>query len=85
MADVRLVEQLVDPAQTRAIAQLVRVGLQRGALAPGVPVARAARELGALLEREGFAPLAEHGDAPCDLARPRLQELAAVLNRWRRC
>ncbi|WP_229056309.1 ABC-ATPase domain-containing protein [Collinsella sp. D33t1_170424_A12] len=84
LADVRLVEQLVDPAQTRAIAQLLRVGLQRGVVAPGVPVARAARELGALLDREGFSVLAEHGDAPCDLARPRLHELAAVLNRWRR-
>lgn len=84
-ADVRLVEQLVDPAQARAIAQLVRLGLQRGVLVLGNSVVSAVSKLEALLDREGFSVLAERGDVPCDLARPRPYELAAVLNRWRRC
>ena len=82
-ADVRLVEQLVDPCQTRALAHLVRVGAQAGILVQGKPVAKAVDELMALLDREGWRALAEHDYVACGLALPRPQELAAVLNRWR--
>lgn len=82
-ADVRLVEQLVDPCQARALAQLVRMGAQTGILVQGKPVAKAVDELMALLDREGWRALAEHDYVACGLALPRPQELAAVLNRWR--
>ena len=82
-ADVRLVEQLVDPCQARALAQLVRMGAQTGILVQGKPVAKAVDELMALLDREGWRVLAEHDYVACGLALPRPQELAAVLNRWR--
>lgn len=82
-ADVRLVEQLVDPCQARALAQLVRMGAQKGILVQGKPVAKAVDELMALLGREGWRALAEHDYVACGLALPRPQELAAVLNRWR--
>lgn len=82
-ADVRLVEQLVDPCQARALAQLVRMGAQAGILVQGRPVAKAVDELMALLDREGWRALAEHDYVACGLALPRPQELAAVLNRWR--
>ena len=82
-ADVRLVEQLVDPCQARALAQLVRIGAQAGILVQGKPVAKAVDELMALLDREGWRALAEHDYVACGLALPRPQELAAVLNRWR--
>lgn len=82
-ADVRLVEQLVDPCQARALAQLVRMGAQAGILVQGKPVAKAVDELMALLGREGWCALAERDYVACGLALPRPQELAAVLNRWR--
>lgn len=82
-ADVRLVEQLVDPCQARALAQLVRMGAQAGILVQGKPVAKAVDELMALLDRESWRALAEHDYVACGLALPRPQELAAVLNRWR--
>ena len=82
-ADVRLVEQLVDPCQARALAQLVRMGAQAGILVQGKPVAKAVDELMALLDREGWRALAEHDYVACGLALPRPQELAEVLNRWR--
>ena len=82
-ADVRLVEQLVDPCQARALAQLVRMGAQAGILVQGKPVAKAVDELMVLLDREGWRALAEHDYVACGLALPRPQELAAVLNRWR--
>lgn len=82
-ADVRLVEQLVDPCQARALAQLVRMGAQAGILVQGKPVAKAVDELMALLDREGWRALAERDYVACGLALPRPQELAAVLNRWR--
>ena len=82
-ADMRLVEQLVDPCQARALAQLVRIGAQAGILVQGKPVAKAVDELMALLDREGWRALAEHDYVACGLALPRPQELAAVLNRWR--
>lgn len=82
-ADVRLVEQLVDSGQARALAQVVRVGAQRGILVQGKPVAKAVDELFAMLGSEGWGMLSEHDYVACGLALPRPQELAAVLNRWR--
>lgn len=82
-ADVRLVEQLVDPEQTAALAHMVRALQQRGLLDGGRTLAQAVDALYAELEREGWRVLSERGYAACGLALPRRQELIACLNRWR--
>ena len=82
-ADVRLVEQLVDPEQTAALAHMVRTLQQRGLLDGGRTLAQAVDALYAELEREGWQVLSERGYAACGLALPRRQELIACLNRWR--
>lgn len=81
-ADVRLVEQLVDFEQVDALAQIVRVCIERGLLT-GATVREAADELAGLLAREGLEALCGHGVPECGLAMPRAQEICACLNRLR--
>lgn len=80
--DLNRVEQLVDPAQARAIAAALIFAAERG-LADGM---RTLREILGLIEMEvaqhGLEVLAPDG-VPGDLALPRRQELAAALNRLR--
>ena len=82
--DLRRVEQLVDPEQVRALAQLMRVVIERG-LADGT---RSAQDVAAsLLERvarRGWKEIAPRAEVPCGLALPRVQELCACIDRWRR-
>lgn len=82
-ADLRLVEQLVDAEQTAAIAQLVRVGIERGVLDGSRTSAEAADALLDLVEHNGWPALGEHGYAACGLTLPRRHELIACLTRWR--
>ena len=82
-ADVRLVEQLVDPEQVAALAQMVRKLAQDGALDGSRTVSEAVDALYAELAERGWQALSAHGYAACGLALPRKQELAACLNRWR--
>lgn len=81
--DVRLIEQLVDPEQVVAIAQLIRGAFERGLLDGARSAAQVADALLAELDREGWKAFASHGAAACGLARPRREELLACLNRWR--
>ncbi|MDR7402525.1 MAG: ABC-ATPase domain-containing protein [Armatimonadota bacterium] len=80
--DLSAVEQLVDPAQARAIAAALVFAADRG-LADG---ARTIREILGLIEMEiaraGLEVLVPDGPAG-DLALPRRHELAAALNRLR--
>ncbi len=80
--DLSAVEQLVDPAQARAIAAALVFAADRG-LADG---ARTVREIVGLIEMEitraGLDVLVPDGPAG-DLALPRRHELAAALNRLR--
>ena len=82
--DLRRVEQLVDPEQVRALAQLMRVIIERG-LADGT---RSAQDVAAsLLERvarRGWKEIAPRTGVACGLALPRVQELCACIDRWRR-
>ena len=82
-ADLRLVEQLVDPEQVDALAQMVRWCLERGLLGGGATVA----ETVAAIQREiAHGGLEAVGGAPypaCGLAMPRVQEIYACLNRLR--
>jgi len=80
--DLSAVEQLVDPAQARAIAAALVFAADRG-LADGM---RTVREILGLIEME----IAQHGleilvpdGVAGDLALPRRQELAAAFNRLR--
>ncbi|WP_440998182.1 ABC-ATPase domain-containing protein [Arhodomonas sp. SL1] len=74
--DLRAVEQLVDPSQVRGIARVLqRLASERGEWIEA-PAERVAQWLAADWER-----LAGHPDG--DLARPRLAEVMAALNRLR--
>ena len=81
-ADVRLVEQLVDFEQVDALAQIVRVCVERGLLTGGT-VREAVDELADLLARGGLEAFCDHGAPECGLAMPRTQEICACLNRLR--
>lgn len=81
-ADLRFVEQLVDSEQTAALAQMVRVALERELLET-CTLAEAVDLLFERLGEEGLAGLADHGYAACGLALPRPQEVFACLNRLR--
>lgn len=80
--DLTQVEQLVDPAQARAIAAALVFAADRG-YADGV---RTIREILGLLEMEiaqhGLEVLSQEGP-PGDFALPRRHEIAAALNRLR--
>jgi predicted ABC-class ATPase len=82
VVDLSALEQLVDPAQARAIAAALVFAADRG-LADG---ARTVREIVGLVEMEvaraGLDALVADGPAG-DLALPRRHELAAALNRLR--
>ncbi len=82
-ADLRLVEQLVDPEQAAALAQMVRFAAGRGLLSGQRSIAQVVREVYAEVEEAGLDVLDEHGAAGCGLTLPRPQEFAAALNRWR--
>ena len=79
--DLRAVEQLVDPSQTRAVGHALRwIGSQ-----PARPLPDHLDALDALLDRDGPDALspAPPGCHPGRLARPRRFEVASALNRLR--
>lgn len=76
--DLRGVEQLVDPSQTRAIGLLMARG--RAWMGPDVDLGSWLDRVEAFLDDEGLDAIT---DWPTDLARPRRYELAAALNRLR--
>ncbi|TMJ05887.1 MAG: hypothetical protein E6H01_02455 [Bacillati bacterium ANGP1] len=80
--DLATLEQLVDPAQARAVAVALIWVADRG-LVDGM---RTVRELLGLIEVEvaqrGLEGLVPEG-VPGDLALPRRQEIAAAINRLR--
>lgn len=82
--DLRAVEQLIDPSQTRAIGALLAHAVTRGHLDGKRTIADLLALLDADLDRAGLDLLAQRpGEHPGDLARPRMLELAAALNRLR--
>lgn len=82
-ADLRLVEQLVDPEQTAALAQMMRTAAHLGLLDGSHTAAEAVRAVFGRLDEGGWEAVSEHGEAACGLALPRPQELYALLARWR--
>lgn len=82
-ADLRLVEQLVDPEQVDALAQMVRWCLERGLLGGGATVAEAVAAVRDEVARGGLEAVGGASYPACGLAMPRVQEIYACLNRLR--
>jgi predicted ABC-class ATPase len=83
--DLRGVEQLFDPSQTRAIASTIHIVADR-LTREGRTLAQILDALEDLLDAEGLdalAPFHRAGHHPGALARPRRFEIAAALNRMR--
>ncbi len=81
--DLRFVEQLVDADQVAALAQMVRLVLERGLLDGSRTLSEVVDLVYRELEEHGWPALAPYGDASCGMALPRKQELFASLNRLR--
>ena len=79
--NVRYLEQLTDNEQTTALAYLLRLGLEQ-AMDGKRTVQQTVRLLMNRLEQEGWEPFCS-SYIPCGLAKPRIQELYACLNRFR--
>lgn len=78
--DLRYVEQLVDEEQTTALAWLLRYAKENAGRLDDT-VAGTARALEHILESEGLEGICG-GSVPPGLARPRVQEIFACLNRY---
>lgn len=83
MADLRLVEQLIDPEQVTAIARLVALAAEQGLLDGTRTSAEVAGKLVCAIERNGWEAVLGHTHVSCGMALPRTSELAAALFRWR--
>lgn len=79
--DVRYLEQLTDAEQTVALAYLLRYGLEQ-ILDGKKTVRQVACQIYDALNKKGWTELCG-SYVPCGLARPRIQELYACLNRFR--
>lgn len=81
--DLSAVEQLVDASQTRALASMLHY-IARNLNTRPLDLNAIADEIEALLERQGLDAVSPYtGQHPGDMARPRMLELAAALNRLR--
>ena len=80
--DLSLLEQLVDPAQARLIADIL-LRLSRGSFTQGdsTTLREIVESIDQHLDREGILSVSERGFG--DRARPRKYEVAAALNRLR--
>lgn len=79
--DLRYVEQLADSEQTNALAHLLRYGLEQ-VLDGRRTVRQTVQILSDTLDKKGWEPFCG-SYIPCGLARPRIQEIYACLNRFR--
>jgi len=83
--DLRAVEQLVDPSQTRAVGYSMHLATERHA-SGDAGLNLMMDRLDALFDEEGLdvlAPFGRPGEHPGNFARPRRFEVAAALNRLR--
>ncbi len=79
--DLRYVEQLADSEQTSALAHLLRYGLEQ-VIDGRRTVRQIVKILSDTLEKHGWDPFCG-SYIPCGLAKPRIQEIYACLNRFR--
>ncbi|GAB7387430.1 ABC-ATPase domain-containing protein [Bacillaceae bacterium] len=81
--ELRFVEQLVDPSQTRAIADMMRY-IEKKMGAREASIKDWLEEIYSLIEQKGLDAISPfYGQHPGDLALPRPHELAAAINRLR--
>ena len=81
--DLAAVTQLVDPAQTQAIAHALDRLAELLATDGPLPLADAVRILEERIDEGGLEALSPHRGHPGHLARPRPLEIHAAVNRWR--
>lgn len=79
--NVRYLEQLTDYEQTTALAYLLRFGLEQ-VIDGKRTVQQTIKIINDTLEKQGWNAFCT-GYVPCGLAKPRIQELYACLNRFR--
>ena len=78
--DIRYIEQLADGEQTSSLAYMMRYVIEHGK--GNDTVEQMGELLFELLEKKGWEPFCG-SFIPCGLAKPRKQEIYAVLNRYR--
>jgi predicted ABC-class ATPase len=81
--DLSAVEQIVDASQTRAIADLLLYTWRRGYFGDDAPLAEALARALSDVERQGLDILSPFQDFAPDYALPRIEDVAAALNRLR--
>ncbi len=79
--DLRYVEQLADSEQTSALAHLLRYALEQ-VMDGKKSVRQVVQTIYELLEKKGWEPFCS-SYVPCGLAKPRIQEVFACINRFR--
>ena len=80
--ELRFVEQVIDPEQTNLLGALLRV-LEEQYFNGQKPLTACVSEIYARLKKEGFTTASAQGQIPGNLAMIRLQELWAMVNRYR--
>ena len=81
--DLRYVEQLVDIEQLNTLGQIVRF-LEEEIFDGKKTLGQAAEQVEKLLDKKGPAGVCEGSIVPGNLARPRIQEIYACMNRYRK-
>lgn len=81
--ELRYLEQLKDQEQTAALAYLLKCA-QLKMMDGKKEIRQIVDMLNEQLDSKGLESLFEHGDVSSQLARPRKQEIAACINRYRR-
>ncbi len=79
--DLRYVEQLADSEQMNALAHLLRCGVEQ-VMDGKKTVRQTIQWISDTLEKKGWEPFCS-SYVPCGLAKPRIQEIYACLNRYR--
>ena len=79
--NVRYLEQLLDSEQVNALAHLLRYGLEQ-VMDGKRTVRQTVQIIWNAWEKQGWQPFSS-SYVPCGLAKPRIQELYACLNRFR--
>ena len=81
--DLRYVEQLVDIEQLNTLGQIVRF-LEEEIFDGKKTLGQAVEQAEKLLDKRGPAGMCEGNIVPGNLARPRIQEIYACMNRYRK-
>ena len=80
--ELRFVEQVIDNEQTNLLGAMLRT-LEEQYFNGNKPLVRCVQELYDKLKSDGFTAVSDHGNISGNLAMTRLQELWAMVNRYR--